>query len=187
MLTMSEEDIAAGRTIEQNVLHERKNSMAQRKIVWTETAAKQRRLTLEYWLHRNQSNTYPLQLLQLSDDEDQPIAENPFLYKADFPETHVAAMGHFSIFYKVKDTEIIITAFWDNRQDPKKLIELLGRVNVTLSGSKLDDDMNLDDTLYSFVSYDSQIPAPFPSLSNRSQFVWRVPQFCLSRTPRAHH
>jgi len=34
-------------------------------------------------------------------------------------------MGHFSLFYKITDTEIIITAFWDNRQDPAKLLQLL--------------------------------------------------------------
>lgn len=54
------------------------------------------------------------------------IAENPLLYKAaEFPDTHVAAMGHFSLFYKITDRSIIITAFWDNRQDPKELLELL--------------------------------------------------------------
>jgi hypothetical protein len=34
-------------------------------------------------------------------------------------------MGHFSIFYKVTEKHLIITAFWDNRQDPKKLLELI--------------------------------------------------------------
>jgi hypothetical protein len=37
----------------------------------------------------------------------------------------VAAMGHFSLFYKIKADTIIITAFWDNRQDPKELLKLL--------------------------------------------------------------
>jgi plasmid stabilization system protein ParE len=100
--------------------------MVKRKIVWTETAAKQRRLILEYWVNRNQSNRYSLKLLQLSDEKTQRIADNPLLYKrADFPQTHVAAMGHYSIFYRVTQTDVIITAFWDNRQDPKKLLKLL--------------------------------------------------------------
>jgi hypothetical protein len=34
-------------------------------------------------------------------------------------------MGHFSIFYKLTNDKLIVTAFWDNRQDPKDLIELL--------------------------------------------------------------
>ena len=100
--------------------------MAQRKIIWTETAARQRRSILEYWLQQNQSPTYSLKLLRLSNEKANLIAENPLIYKAaEFPDTHVAAMGHFSLFYKIKDDAIVITAFWDNRQDPKKLLELL--------------------------------------------------------------
>lgn len=34
-------------------------------------------------------------------------------------------MGHFSIFYQYDDNRILITAFWDNRQDPLKLEKLL--------------------------------------------------------------
>jgi plasmid stabilization system protein ParE len=100
--------------------------MAQKKIVWTKTAARQRRSILEYWLHRNQSNTYPMKLFRLSNEKASQIAANPLLYKTvDFPDTRVAAMGHFSFFYKVTDDTIIITAFWDNRQDSKKLLEIL--------------------------------------------------------------
>ena len=40
-------------------------------------------------------------------------------------DTREAAMGNFSIYYKTTDTQIIITSFWDNRQDPEKLLELL--------------------------------------------------------------
>jgi plasmid stabilization system protein ParE len=100
--------------------------MAQKKIIWTETAARQRRSILEYWSQRNQSPTYSLKLLRLSNEKANLIAENPLIYKAaEFTDTHVAAMGHFSIFYKISDDAIIITAFWDNRQDPKELLKLL--------------------------------------------------------------
>ena len=37
----------------------------------------------------------------------------------------MAALGHFSIYYLVAEDGIIVTAFWDNRQDPKRLLELL--------------------------------------------------------------
>jgi len=100
--------------------------MAQRKIIWTETAARQRRSILEYWLQRNESPTYSLKLLRLSNEKANLIAENPMIYKAaEFPDTHVAAMGHFSLFYKITNSAIIITAFWDNRQDPSELLNLL--------------------------------------------------------------
>ncbi len=34
-------------------------------------------------------------------------------------------MGHFSILYKLTDEQLIITAFWDNRQNPQKLMEII--------------------------------------------------------------
>ncbi len=100
--------------------------MAKKEIVWTETAALQRRSILDYWLQNNNSPTYSLKLLRLSNGKAELLAQNPLLFKtADFEDTRVAAMGHFSLFYKITDTTIIITAFWDNRQDPKKLLELI--------------------------------------------------------------
>ena len=54
------------------------------------------------------------------------IAETPFIYReAPFKETRVSSIGNFSIFYKVTDKEILITAFWDNRQNPKRLLQIL--------------------------------------------------------------
>lgn len=54
------------------------------------------------------------------------IKDTPFMYKlTDFSDVRMAAMGNFSIYYKVTDDSIIISAFWDNRQNPKKLIKVL--------------------------------------------------------------
>jgi hypothetical protein len=41
----------------------------------------------------------------------------------------VASLGNFSIFYKVSEEDITITAFWDNRQDPEKLLNILKKEN----------------------------------------------------------
>lgn len=100
--------------------------MVKRAIVWTKTADIQLVGVLEYWANRNKSNTYSKKLLALVTERTNQIAENPFLYKAtDFPETRVASLGNFSLFYKVKSDSIIITAFWDNRQDFKELLRIL--------------------------------------------------------------
>jgi len=65
-------------------------------------------------------------LLDLVENRTSGIAENPLICKPSvFPETRVASMGNYSLYYKVIDTKIIITAFWDNRQNPKKLVEML--------------------------------------------------------------
>jgi plasmid stabilization system protein ParE len=100
--------------------------MAKRNVVWTETAARQRREILKYWVKRNGTTTYAEKLIKLISEQVKLILTNPKLFKkADFPDTHVSALGHFSIFYKYTKDSLIITAFWDNRQDPNKLLELL--------------------------------------------------------------
>ena len=100
--------------------------MAKRTVRWTRTADIQYVGILEYWVKRNKSNTYSKKLVKIVAERTKQIAKTPFIYKsANFKDTRVASLGNFSIFYKVTEQEIIITAFWDNRQDPKKLLRIL--------------------------------------------------------------
>ncbi|MFN4880708.1 MAG: type II toxin-antitoxin system RelE/ParE family toxin [Bacteroidota bacterium] len=100
--------------------------MAKRNIVWTETAAKQRRGILKYWVKRNGTTTYAEKLIKITADHLKIIKEDPSAFKeADFPDTRISVFGHFSILYKFTSESIIVTAFWDNRQDSKKLLEQL--------------------------------------------------------------
>ncbi len=100
--------------------------MAKRNIVWARTAELQLVGILDYWVKRNKSANYSKKLLRLVTERTLLIADNPYIYKStDFKDVRVAPLGNFSIYYKVTDKEIIITAFWDNRQDPKKLLEIL--------------------------------------------------------------
>lgn len=102
--------------------------MAERNVVWTKTADLQFVGILEYWVRKNKSNSYSKKLVGLVSERTKQIAENPFIYKStDFKEVRVASMGNFSIFYKITETQIIIYAFWDNRQNPKKLLTILGK------------------------------------------------------------
>jgi plasmid stabilization system protein ParE len=104
--------------------------MAERTIVWTETASKQRREILKYWTKRNKSTKYAEKLIRITKSRIKIILNNPEAFKmTNFPETRESAMGHFSIFYKVTETQLIITSFWDNRQDSKKLLKLIGNSN----------------------------------------------------------
>ncbi|QTD37948.1 type II toxin-antitoxin system RelE/ParE family toxin [Polaribacter batillariae] len=100
--------------------------MAKRNVIWTRTADIQFVGILEYWVKKNKSNRYSKKLLKLVSERTKQIAEKPLIYKAtDFKDTRVASLGNFSIYYKFNDTEIIITAFWDNRQNSKKLLKIL--------------------------------------------------------------
>ena len=101
--------------------------MAKRNVIWTRTADIQFVGILEYWVKRNKSNTYSKKLLNLVSERTKQIAEKPLTYKiTDFKDTRVASLGNFSIYYKFNDSEIIITAFWDNRQNSKKLLKIMG-------------------------------------------------------------
>lgn len=100
--------------------------MAQGAVVWTETALKQRREILAYWTTRNSSPAYAKKLIEFIKNRIDLILVRPEACKTtEYPETREAAMGNFSIYYKIQAKRIIITAFWDNRQDPKKLLEQL--------------------------------------------------------------
>jgi len=100
--------------------------MVKRKIVWTETAAKQRREILRYWTERNKSTTYAEKLIEINAKHLKVISKNPeALKESEINEVRESAMGHFSLYYKITSDQIIVMAFWDNRQDPKKLLKAI--------------------------------------------------------------
>jgi plasmid stabilization system protein ParE len=100
--------------------------MVKRKIIWTETAAKQRREILRYWTERNMSTTYAVKLIEITAKHLKVISKNPEAFKeTEFDEVRESAMGHFSLYYKITSDQIIVMAFWDNRQDPKKLLKAI--------------------------------------------------------------
>ncbi|HSJ66702.1 MAG TPA: type II toxin-antitoxin system RelE/ParE family toxin [Anditalea sp.] len=95
-------------------------------IQWTETAEKQFFNILDYWNERNRSTAFANKLADLVWNKTKFIAENPLASKpTKFPNTRIAALGHFSIVYKLTEDKIWVLAFWDNRQDPKKLYQYL--------------------------------------------------------------
>jgi plasmid stabilization system protein ParE len=86
--------------------------VAKRKIVWTQTAAKQRREILRYWTIRNGSTKYAEKLIKVIASRVNVIVKDPQSYKTTiYPETRISAMGHFSILYKLTENKIIVTAF----------------------------------------------------------------------------
>jgi plasmid stabilization system protein ParE len=100
--------------------------MAKRKIVWTETAAKQRREILKYWTDRNKSTTYAEKLIEITAKHLKVISKNPEAFKeTDIDQVRESAMGHFSLYYKITSGLIIVLAFWDNRQEPKTLLKVI--------------------------------------------------------------
>ena len=98
--------------------------MAKKSVVWTKTAIKQRREILKYWTIRNKSTAYSEKLIILIHERVQLISNYPEAGKAtNHLDTREAAMGNFSIYYKNESTRIVITSFWDNRQNPENLFK----------------------------------------------------------------
>jgi plasmid stabilization system protein ParE len=100
--------------------------MAQLEIYWTETAIKQRNYIFDYWIERNQSVAYAKKLNEKIKERTALLKQNPDLgKKTDFKNTRAFSLGHYSLYYQIKGTKIIITGFWDNRQEPDKLLKFL--------------------------------------------------------------
>ena len=100
--------------------------MAQLTINWTETAIRQRNYIFEYWIERNKSTSYAKKLNEKIKERTNLLKQNPDLgKKTDFNNTRVVSLGHYSILYQKSNTKIIITGFWDNRQEPEKLLKFL--------------------------------------------------------------
>ena len=105
--------------------------MAKRTIVWTLTASIQRRVILTYWNNLNKSIIYSEKLINFTKARLNIVLNNPRIgKKTDFPNTRVITLGHYSIFYQYNRKNIIITSFWDNRRDPKRLINLLKAMKI---------------------------------------------------------
>jgi plasmid stabilization system protein ParE len=100
--------------------------MARLKIVWTKTAYRQRNSIFKYWNDRNKSNNYSKKLLKEINSRTLQISNFPESgKKVDCKNTRAVSLGHFSIFYQHIGNSIIITGFWDNRDDPSKLLSFL--------------------------------------------------------------
>ena len=98
----------------------------QRKIKWTRTADLQYTGVLDFWLKRNKSSAYPRKLIELTSERLSQIARYPFIYQlSEYDNIRVTPLENFSIYYKVYNDLIIIVAFWDNRQNPDKLLDIL--------------------------------------------------------------
>lgn len=100
--------------------------MAEIKIIWANIAIRQRNKTFEYWNERNGSTSYSKKLNGRIKENLQTAALNPEIGKiSDGNDYRMISLGHYSIVYKLVANSIYVLAFWDNRQNPKKLLGLL--------------------------------------------------------------
>ncbi|MBA4304991.1 MAG: plasmid stabilization protein [Sphingobacteriaceae bacterium] len=100
--------------------------MAKRVVSWTAVAIRQRSAILAYWTKRNGSTQYAKKIIELTGRVLVEVAKQPELYKSiDSKGIHCASVGHFSLYYRFDSLNLIVVAFWDNRQDPNRLLEII--------------------------------------------------------------
>ena len=97
--------------------------MDELKISWTQTAIKQRNSIFRYWNKRNRSMTYSKKLNNAIKARVNLLKSQPNIGKeTELSGVKMISMRHYAIFYALKEESIFIISFWDNRQNPEKLL-----------------------------------------------------------------
>lgn len=95
-------------------------------LFWTNTARKQRDHVFNFWNRRNKSTVYSKKLNLAIRQRTDLLRVHPEMGKpTNFKNTRAVIMSHYSILYQIQAPKIIITAFWDNRDNPEKLLRLM--------------------------------------------------------------
>ena len=93
-----------------------------KRVIWTNTAKKARQEILAYWIEHNQSKDYSKKLSGLFRKKVEHLRIQNYLGKpTNFLDVRATLVSHFTIFYKMRHTEIIIVGIWDNRRNPDDL------------------------------------------------------------------
>jgi len=100
--------------------------MAKKRIVWSKEARLDFKATLEFYNERNGSNTYSRKLAGQIFNIIEKLQTNNFLgIKTSDSEVRVLIKGTFSIFYELKEEEILVLVIWDSRRNPDELKKYL--------------------------------------------------------------
>ena len=97
-----------------------------KKIIWTPRAQNDRKQILEYWINRNESNTYSIKLDNIFREAINIIRNYPQIGKqTDDPKARIKVVKDYLLIYEETDESIILLTIWDSRQDPNKLENIL--------------------------------------------------------------
>ena len=95
-------------------------------VIWTKTALVQRNSIFNYWNTRNKSKKYSRKLNLAIKERLDILKIQPKIGKETLIENvRTISLRHYSIFYQIDNLSIYIVSFWDNRQDPKRLLATL--------------------------------------------------------------
>ena len=97
--------------------------MAKRKIIWSHKAKVKLTEILEFYIKRNNSDTYSVKLYSQIQKSVKLLQKQPNLgIRTDFDGIRSLIIGEFLVFYESSNDQIIIHTLWDCRQNPDDLI-----------------------------------------------------------------
>ncbi|MGC4129127.1 MAG: type II toxin-antitoxin system RelE/ParE family toxin [Bergeyella sp.] len=100
--------------------------MAER-LIWSPTAKKIRIEILKYWNERNKSKTYSKKLNILFEEGAQQIADFPYSgIRISATVFRGKLIRDYYLLYEFNGETVTILFIWDTRQNPSKLLEILG-------------------------------------------------------------
>jgi plasmid stabilization system protein ParE len=92
--------------------------MAEKQIVWSKRARLQLTDVLEFYYLRNGNSKYSLKLLYEVEKLVAVLAKSELIGRLTVNKsTRVIALKVYLVFYEIKEEQIEIVAFWDNRQN----------------------------------------------------------------------
>ena len=96
--------------------------MATREIRWTLRALKDKMAIYEYWIHKNQSISYPKKLESLFNEVMNLTAIFPEAgMKTELDGIRIRTVKHYQLVYRITKSSIEVLTVWDSRRNPKKL------------------------------------------------------------------
>ena len=95
--------------------------MVNKRIIWSSRASRELKQILKYFNQRNKSSRYSLKLLNEIEYLTNNLSENELIGRLTTNKiTRVIPMKVYLFFYEIRQDQIQIVSFWDNRQDISK-------------------------------------------------------------------
>lgn len=98
-----------------------------KRLKWATSAKIQRQEILDYWIKRNQSKIYSRKLNKLFNECAEMILLYPEIgIKIPNINCRKRLIKDFYFIYTITEDEVEIVTIWDTRQNPEKLLNILG-------------------------------------------------------------
>ncbi len=92
-----------------------------REVKWSTRALFEWVEILEYWIDRNQSNTYSNKLDHILKAKFHTVAKSSSIGRpTDYQTVRVKIVRHYMVYYRIEPESIQILTIWDSRRNPSE-------------------------------------------------------------------